>query len=296
MPSSEARRRSWVLARRRWSIARWWTMPRTHVRTEPRRGRSGRRSARWRGRPPGRRPRPGCGCRSCGGRARRTRWRGARRRARRREASPRRTSCISSSSARWESDMPAPRYAAPGVRISGGRGARRGGRRGAGAASRRARRASSSAARSARPGELDRRPALRVAALLRGADAQDDQPRPGRGPDRGGGDRPHPVARVAHRRELPGVELLGRGLGERRQRRLQARRQVGGRLDGRQRAAQERLEVRAACSLTSSASLPCRDDLLELLDRAVEQHLRGPVACAPSPGRSRGCPCPARSA
>ena len=36
MPSSLARRRSWTIERRSASIARLWTMPRTHVRTEPR--------------------------------------------------------------------------------------------------------------------------------------------------------------------------------------------------------------------------------------------------------------------
>ena len=35
-PSSVARRRSCTVARRSASMARWWTMPSTHVRTEPR--------------------------------------------------------------------------------------------------------------------------------------------------------------------------------------------------------------------------------------------------------------------
>src|SRR3954464_7544324 len=133
--------------------------------------------------------------------------------------SPRRTSCMRSSSASAESDIPPRPYAA-----------------GAPSDQRLTSRRTSTAAG---PADLDRGGAPVALAAVLAAPAQDDEPRAGGGPDRDRGDRPDPVARIAHRRQLPPLELGGRKLGQGAQRRLEARREILGRVHRRERAADD---------------------------------------------------------
>src|SRR3954464_9718463 len=71
------------------------------------------------------------------------------------------------------------------------------------------------------PPDLNRGGAHVALAAVLAAPAQDDEPRAGGGPDRDRGDRPDPVARIAHRRQLPPLELVGGELGQAAQRRLE---------------------------------------------------------------------------
>src|SRR3954463_6037685 len=70
-------------------------------------------------------------------------------------------------------------------------------------------------------GQLEALHVLALPAVLR-AHAQDDEARAGHRPDGYGGHRTDPVTRVAHRAELPALELLGREVGQLLKRRLQA--------------------------------------------------------------------------
>jgi hypothetical protein len=82
-----------------------------------------------------------------------------------------------------------------------------------------------------------------VPAALR---AHQDEPDGRGGADGDGGDRPRdprPVARVAHGGELPRLELLRGHVDEGAEGALQARLELGRRLDRRERAAQHHLEV-----------------------------------------------------
>src|SRR5829696_4859462 len=112
MPSSLARRRSWTVERRRLSIARLWTMPRIHVRTDPR-ARSYRAPERHRLR------NASCTTSSAALRLWVIRWASEKATVAWRSyttanasASPRRTSCMRSSSARLVSAIPRRHYAA----------------------------------------------------------------------------------------------------------------------------------------------------------------------------------------
>jgi hypothetical protein len=75
------------------------------------------------------------------------------------------------------------------------------------------------------------------------ARTQQHERRAGAGADDQRGGRARPVARVAHRGELPRLELVGGHLGDARERALQALDEIRGRLDGRERFAQQALEV-----------------------------------------------------
>ena len=151
-----------------------------------------------RGTPPARRPRRRCACRSSGRRARTPRSRGARRRPRTRRASPRRTSCMRSSSARFEQSGRARR------RDHGRRETRPDRITGrAGDAPRRRRRLQRAL------GEVEQVVGLRRWRLFFVAHAQDHEAGARGGADGDRDDRAHPVARVAHRAELPRLELLG---------------------------------------------------------------------------------------
>src|SRR6185503_14446963 len=118
----------------------------------------------------------------------------------------------------------------------------------------------------------------------------------GRAADGGGGHGRDPVARVAHRPELPALELLGRGDGERAQVLLQARLEVLGRVDGTQGLPQQGLELGGALAHLMppwSGLPPCaRAPPAALWSGAAGPSSRRP--CAPAPARSRGCPSRAR--
>ena len=212
------------------------------------RGRSARSSARATGTPPARRPRRVAAAASSGRRARRPPSRGARRRPRRPRRRPRRTSCMRSSSARWRQGHLASRHYVRPARRRISRRARQPAQQAAGLVARRVQRALGELEHPWRPG--------RVAPPL-AAHAQDDERRRRRSCRRPRPRRAAPsCAGRASRRQLPGLELVGGHLGEARQRRLEALGEVLGRLDGRQRAAQEPLEVRCSASLIVSPALP----------------------------------------
>src|SRR5919109_2214644 len=93
------------------------------------------------------------------------------------------------------------------------------------------------------PAHLDRRgPDVALAAMLV-TPAEDDQACTRGGADRDRRDRAHPVTRIAHRGELPALQLVDRELGQRPQRRLKALREVLGRLDRCEGPADDLLEV-----------------------------------------------------
>ena len=85
--------------------------------------------------------------------------------------------------------------------------------------------------------------------LLRALPRADHHERPaGHADHGGGGHRPHPVARVAHRAELPLGKLLGREIGQLGEVALEPVGQRLGRLDGGERGAQQGFHVVAGVS------------------------------------------------
>src|SRR6185437_5206176 len=84
------------------------------------------------------------------------------------------------------------------------------------------------------------------------ADPQHDQRGPGAGADEHRGGWAHPVTWVAHRLELPRLELVLGELGEADQRHLHTRGQTLGRVHGAERLAQQGFEVGGAAAHVSS--------------------------------------------
>src|SRR3954464_11568542 len=83
------------------------------------------------------------------------------------------------------------------------------------------------------PAHVDRARDRALAAVL-ATPAEQDQAGAGRRADGDPPDRAHPVPRVAHRAQLPALELVDGELGEVPQRRLEPLREVLGRVDPRQ--------------------------------------------------------------
>src|SRR3954452_12416837 len=106
------------------------------------------------------------------------------------------------------------------------------------------------------PAHVDRAGDRALAAVL-ATPAEQDQAGAGPRADGDRRDRAPPVARVAHRAQLPALELVDGELGEVPQRRLEPLREVLGRVDRRERAPDHSLEVVARCLVAHlNASLP----------------------------------------